>query len=70
MGTIKSAKLAMGYVSYKVALERRCKRCRYQTWAANARGARLPYCRMGGFFVWPDAGCERFGAKEGGDVQA
>jgi hypothetical protein len=60
MGTIRSMQIAMGYVAGEVDRAQSCERCAHQTYAATQHGRRLPYCQLGGFFVWLDAGCSKF----------
>lgn len=57
MGSIKSAQLALGYIAPAPADTPRCQDCRHLTAAADSRGMRQPYCHMGGFHTWRDAGC-------------
>lgn len=70
MGSIKSLQISMGYGAPAPADMGHCEHCAHQTWADGGHGNRLPYCQMGGFFVWLDAGCIQNFSPRAGQTEA
>lgn len=58
MGSIRCAKLAQGYAAPARPGQTRCQDCAHRTVVMDARSRRRPYCQLGGFMVWSDAGCD------------